>query len=131
TISTTAERAPGVERVGPCRGLTGCGIRARTADRKAGDTAEAPIRLAAPRRLGHAPAMAIRAIHYDANGHDREIDLASEALPRVDKNRVLWVDVDGRDAGELRDVAGAIGLEPEALRRLAREDRRARILRLP
>ena len=37
-----------------------------------------------------APAMAIRAIHYDATGHDREVDLARDGLPKVDKNRFLW-----------------------------------------
>lgn len=75
--------------------------------------------------------MAIRAIHYDANGHDREIDLATEERPKTDKSRFLWIDVDDRNAADLRQVATAIELEPEALGRLAQVDRRARILRLP
>src|SRR5436190_8995155 len=103
----------------------------RIADRKTGDTARRRTRVAMPRSAGQAPAMAIRAIHYDATGHDREVDLASEDLPKIDKNRFLWVDVDSRDPRELGDVAGAVGLEPEALGRLARQDRGARILRLP
>ncbi len=75
--------------------------------------------------------MTIRAIHYDATGDDREIDLGAEPVPPIDDQQLLWIDIDGRDLGELRKVAAAVGLEPEGLRRLAREDHRARLLRLP
>jgi Mg2+ and Co2+ transporter CorA len=75
--------------------------------------------------------LTLRAILYDATSDDREVDLrAGEAL-RFDKDRLLWIDVDDRDPASLAAAAAAVGLEPEGLRRLSREDRRTRILRLP
>jgi magnesium transporter len=74
--------------------------------------------------------LTLRSILYDANGDDREVDLGAEA-PRFDKDRLLWIDVDDRDPASLAAAAAAVGLEPEGLRRLSREDRKARILRLP
>ncbi len=75
--------------------------------------------------------MTIRATHYDAQGDDRELDLDDPKAFRVDKNRLLWIDIEGRDRAELGRAASAAGLEREALQRLSRVDRRARILRLP
>ena len=75
--------------------------------------------------------MTIRAIHYDAQGEDREVDLADSKALRIDAKRLLWVDIVGRDPEELRRTAAAVGLEAEGLKRLSRADRRARILRLP
>lgn len=75
--------------------------------------------------------MTIRAILYDARGEDREVDLADRAKLRIDRNRLLWIDLDGRDVADLATAASAVGLEPEGLHRLSREDRRARLLRLP
>jgi magnesium transporter len=76
--------------------------------------------------------LTVRAVHYDAKGEDREIDLVdAEVVRNVDKNRFLWIDLDARDGDDLAQVADAIGLEREGLRRLAQEDRRAQILRFP
>jgi Mg2+ and Co2+ transporter CorA len=75
--------------------------------------------------------LTIRAILYDARGEDREVDLTDGAKPRIDKNRLLWIDLDDRDVADLATAAWAVGLEREGLRRLSREDRRARLLRLP
>lgn len=75
--------------------------------------------------------MTLRAILYDAKGDDREIDLGQESAPRVDSDRLLWIDLDDRDVGDLGRAAAAVGLEPEGLRRLSHEDRRSRFLRLP
>jgi magnesium transporter len=73
----------------------------------------------------------IRAVLFDADGRDREIDLATAGQPDLGEQQLLWIDLDGRDPDELSRVAGAIGLEAAGLDRLRREDRRARILRLP
>jgi len=73
----------------------------------------------------------IRAVLYDATGEDRTIDLAAGEPPKLGQKQLLWIDLDNRAEADLRLVAGAIGLEREGLRRLVREDRRARILRLP
>jgi magnesium transporter len=75
--------------------------------------------------------LTIRAVRYDAKGDDLAVDLADEKAVAVDRNRLLWVDIEGRDPTDLRQAATAIGLEAEGLQRLSREDRRARILRLP
>ncbi|HEX2753978.1 MAG TPA: CorA family divalent cation transporter, partial [Candidatus Limnocylindrales bacterium] len=75
--------------------------------------------------------MTLRAILYDARGVDREVDLREEPSPDLDRDRLLWLDLDDRDVEDLARASAAIGLEPEGLRRLSREDRRARILRLP
>lgn len=74
--------------------------------------------------------MTLRAILYDARGDDQEVDLRHGA-PRVDKNRLLWIDLDSRDPEDLGRAASAVGLEPAGLLRLARDGHRARILRLP
>jgi magnesium transporter len=73
----------------------------------------------------------IRAVLYDATGEDREVHLTGDSPPKLGQKQLLWVDVDDRAEADLRLVAGAIGLEGEALQRLVREDHRARLLRLP
>lgn len=75
--------------------------------------------------------MTVRAVLYDAKGDDREVDLDREKTPKVDRDRLLWIDIDNRDIADLAKAAAAVGLEAEGLRRLAREDQAARILRLP
>jgi magnesium transporter len=75
--------------------------------------------------------LTIRAILYDAKGEDRAVDLETERTPRFDRDRLFWIDIDDRDGTDLATAAAAVGLEPEGLRRLVREDRTARILRLP
>lgn len=75
--------------------------------------------------------MTLRAVLYDAKGDDREVDLDREKTPKVDRDRLLWIDVDNRDIADLAKAAAAVGLESEGLRRLASEDQTARILRLP
>ena len=75
--------------------------------------------------------MTIRAILYDARGDDHEVTLGTDKPIRIDDNRLLWIDLDDRAVADLEEAAAAIGLEPEALGRLSREDRKARILRLP
>ena len=74
--------------------------------------------------------MTIRAVLYKAKGDDREVDLDRDEI-RISDDQLLWVDLDAREADDLRRAAAAVGLEPEALERLSHEDRRARILRLP
>jgi magnesium transporter len=72
----------------------------------------------------------IRAVLYDAKADDRVIDLDRDDV-RITDERLLWIDLDERTPEDLQRAAAAVGLEPEGLGRLSREDRRARILRLP
>jgi magnesium transporter len=72
----------------------------------------------------------VRAVLYDAGAKDRSVDLDGDAI-RISNQQLLWVDLDSRDPDELAKAAFAVGLERQALGRLSKEDRRARILRLP
>jgi magnesium transporter len=72
----------------------------------------------------------IRAVLYDAKADDRDVDLDHDDV-RITNDRLLWIDLDAREPNDLRKAAAAVGLEPAGLSRLAKEDRRARILRLP
>jgi len=71
----------------------------------------------------------IRAVLYDANGDDRTVDLTTN-VPELDEHQLLWIDIDQRDPDEVARAAVALGLAPEIGQRLAKEDRRAQLLRL-
>jgi magnesium/cobalt transport protein CorA len=73
----------------------------------------------------------LRARLYDARGDDRDVDIADVDLAKVDDRKLLWVDLDGRDPASLDALAGALGLEPRALRELRDESRHPSIVRLP
>lgn len=75
--------------------------------------------------------MTIRAVLYRARGEDETVELRHDTKIAIRNDQLLWVDIEGRDAEELRRAAHVVGLEDAALRRLERTDRRARILRLP
>jgi Mg2+ and Co2+ transporter CorA len=75
--------------------------------------------------------LTLQAVLYDASGDDRAIELDAGETVRFDRDRLLWIDLDDRDIGDLAQAAAAVGLEREGLRRLSREDRRSRLLRLP
>jgi magnesium transporter len=75
--------------------------------------------------------LTVRAVLYDAKAEDRDVGLDDSLIRKVDENRFLWIDLDDRDGDDLQRVAEAIGLEREGLRRLAREDRQAKVVRLP
>ena len=74
--------------------------------------------------------MTLRAILFDAKGDDHEVDLRRDPSPRIDRNRLLWIDLDNRDPEDLGRAASAVGLEAAGLLRLSRTDHRARLLRL-
>jgi magnesium transporter len=73
----------------------------------------------------------LRATLFDATGDDRDVDLAAEETPKLGDKQLLWIDLDARLREDLQHVARAVGLEQEALARLAGESGRARYLRLP
>jgi magnesium transporter len=71
----------------------------------------------------------LRAVLYDANGSDREVDLTGERPPLSDA-RLLWIDLDERTNDDLAVAARTVDLERNALRHLARADRQSQVLRL-
>jgi Mg2+ and Co2+ transporter CorA len=62
--------------------------------------------------------MAVTAYLYDSEGHDRQVELSPETLGSIAKRHLLWIDVDSRDATELRWVADQLGIEHGSLNAL-------------
>jgi magnesium transporter len=52
----------------------------------------------------------ITAFLYDANGEDREIELA-DRLPQLAESHLLWIDIQGRDAAEIAQVRTLLNLD--------------------
>jgi len=67
----------------------------------------------------------IRARLYDADGLDREVPLTPGLAADLKDRQLLWIDVLGRDPGDLAKVAAAVGLDDELVTRLASERGRA------
>jgi len=55
---------------------------------------------------------------YDAAGHDREVDLAREGLPRLGAKALLWIDLEASDAKGLEAVAELLELPDDLVERL-------------
>jgi Mg2+ and Co2+ transporter CorA len=97
--------------------------------------APAPVRdRAVGRRGGRSPRRralsTISARLFDANGHDRWVDLDDDLTKGLGKTRLLWVDVDERDdEAALRRIADAIGLEERDLERIHADPGRSRLIR--
>jgi magnesium transporter len=60
----------------------------------------------------------IRFFLYDANGEDREIPPETDELPKLDDQKLLWIEVEGRDEGELKKLGSLLGLEPDIVKEL-------------
>jgi magnesium transporter len=52
---------------------------------------------------------------YDTEGHDREVELSAETLGCLGEQHLLWIDVDSRDATDLRSTAERLGIEQASL----------------
>src|SRR5688500_4467544 len=59
---------------------------------------------------------------YDAGGHDREIDLREERLPRLGADALLWIDLEAGDEGGLEAAAELLKLPDELVTRLASDE---------
>jgi magnesium transporter len=73
----------------------------------------------------------VRARLYDADARDREIKLEPDMASRVGATQLLWIDVQGRERGDLDAVGSAVGLEPRSLERLADPPERADLTLYP
>jgi Mg2+ and Co2+ transporter CorA len=56
----------------------------------------------------------LKAFLYDAEGHDREIDLFSGPLPDLEDHQLLWIDATERDPSEMARVADLLKLRVES-----------------
>lgn len=73
----------------------------------------------ADRARGSAPAgHAIRARLFDADGHDRPIEIGEVDLTSVGERRLVWVDIDLQAGGSLDAVVDALGLRAGDRRRV-------------
>lgn len=73
----------------------------------------------------------MRARLYDADGHDREVDIEPGMAGRIAKRQLLWIDVDRLTGSDLDAVAAAVGLEPSLTARLATATERADLTQFP
>ena len=48
----------------------------------------------------------IRAFLYDADGHDQEVDLNAQCIAELNERSLLWIDVQGRERGEMEQLVG-------------------------
>ena len=66
--------------------------------------------------------MAISSYLYDAEGRDHQVELSPETLKSLGDQRLLWIDVFGREPAELKEVARTLGLDRASLRNLLKAD---------
>ena len=66
--------------------------------------------------------MSVISYLYDAKGRDQKVKLTAQALKQIGKERLLWIDVDTRDPGELKKVAKCIGLSEDRVASLVEPD---------
>lgn len=64
---------------------------------------------------------------FDADGHDDAVELDDRIVDTLGDRRLLWVDVDGRDAEHLRGILSLLRLQESHAERIARDRGRARI----
>ncbi len=64
---------------------------------------------------------------YDAKGHDREVELGDVDVSRLDKNSLLWIDVDRSKDDNLSAVATRLGLDASSIERIRRDHVRPRL----
>ncbi len=55
---------------------------------------------------------------YDAEGRDHQVEPSAETLRSLGDQRLLWIDVVGRDPAELKQIARTLKLDPASLRTL-------------
>ena len=64
---------------------------------------------------------------YDAKGHDREVGLDDIDVGSLDKNSLLWVNIDCSRGEDLAPVAALLNLDPSSLKRMTRQHVRPRL----
>ena len=59
--------------------------------------------------------MTIRAILYDAEGHDKEVQLTADLPDILNDSRLLWVDLTDLSSPEVAPLLRTFGIDPAAL----------------
>jgi Mg2+ and Co2+ transporter CorA len=101
----------------PTRSTEGSASRtpARRSERSTGKPADGDATGASPR------ARSLPAQVYDANGSDREVDLAVEGLPKLTKAVLLWLELNG-DEADVETAGELLNLPDELVRQLRSAD---------
>ena len=60
----------------------------------------------------------IRTFLYDADGHDQEVDLNAQCIAELNERSLLWIDVQGRERGEMERLVDLFSLDRGSLREL-------------
>ena len=68
----------------------------------------------------------IKAYFYDGTGRDREIVLKG-ALPKISPQQLLWIDVTGRGAKDIDEVAKLLNLDSRCATDLKQQDSEYRL----
>ena len=79
----------------------------------------------------HDPKVALHATLYDAKGQDRSVELSPAVVRGVGPKQLLWLDLEQRDAAEIRQLGAAFDLHDEELELLASAATDTRLLRYP
>ncbi|HEX6475625.1 MAG TPA: CorA family divalent cation transporter [Candidatus Limnocylindria bacterium] len=77
------------------------------------------------------PKVALRAILYDADGHDSEVELRTGIVDSLGERQLLWIDIDGRDEEGIARLVEVFGLPDETAKVLASDRTVAQLLRYP
>ena len=64
--------------------------------------------------------MRVRAHLYDSQGQDADVDFGPDLSVDLEKDQLLWIDIDGREPDDLAVAAKILGLEASLSTRLAR-----------
>ncbi len=75
--------------------------------------------------------MTVHARLFDADGRDRDIDLASGELPTGDDRRLLWIDLDARDERDIEVVVRKLDLDANLVPALSTVETRPRLTQYP
>jgi magnesium transporter len=75
--------------------------------------------------------MALRAMLYTASGKDREVDLRDGMRDTLEKDQLLWVDLDAPDDDALARVGKALALPERAIASISAGGSRAELERFP
>lgn len=68
---------------------------------------------------------------YDADRHDRTVDLTPGMAQGLKTDQLLWIDLVGRDPDDLRRIGDAVGLTSRTIRRLEEPGDRADLTQSP
>jgi Mg2+ and Co2+ transporter CorA len=71
----------------------------------------------------------LRAVLYDAQGQDREVDVGPELVGELGEHHLLWIDLDGRDEEAIARLVDLFALPDETAKVLASDRAVAQLLR--